>query len=78
MAGSVASRLTIVGAAKKVTPDHRRSRPAISAPSTPLDAGITLTAPRATCGKPYRPEPCEIGAAWSTASPGPTGSMSAK
>ena len=52
MAGSAASRFTMVGAAKNVIPGHRRSSAAISSPSTPPDSGTTLTAPRATWGSP--------------------------
>ena len=78
MAGSPASRFTIVGAAKNDIPGQRRRSAAISSPSTPPDCGTTLTAPRATCGSPYSPEPCDSGAAWRMQSCGITGSMSAK
>ena len=68
----------MVGAAKSDMPGQRVRRAAISSPSTPPDSGTTLTAPRATCGSPYSPEPCDSGAACRTLSCGLTWSMSAK
>ncbi len=78
MAGSPASRFTMVGAANNDMPGQRPRRAAISSPSTPPECGTTLTAPRATCGSPYSPEPCDSGAACRMQSRGITWSMSAK
>jgi hypothetical protein len=74
-AGSPASRFTIVGAAKNDIPGQRCSSAAISSPSP--DRGRTLTAPRAMCGSPYSPAPCDSGATWRMLSCGVTASMSA-
>jgi hypothetical protein len=52
MAGSSASRFTMVGAAKNDIPGQRARSAAISSASTPPDYGMTLTAPLATCGSP--------------------------
>ena len=53
---------------------RRRAAAQISSGSKPPDSGTTLTAPAATCGRTYRPEPCDSGAGCSSASPGATAS----
>ena len=77
-AGASTTRFTIVGAAKKRLRGQARSSAKISSASNPPDSGITFTAPRATCGTTYRPEPCDSGAGCRIASPGAIASTSVR
>ncbi len=68
----------MVGAKKNEQPGQRSISRRVSATSKPPEAGITVFAARATCGRPYRPEPWLIGAEWIMQSVGSTLSTSPK
>ena len=68
----------MVGAAKKLTPLRAFTIEKISSGSKRPLSGMTLIPAFATCESEYRPDPCETGAACTSASPGSTWSMSAK